>query len=72
MTDGDGLFDNNSGQDYTFPVTAGSTWEEWQVSAMERAKKLEEERAAQEAVSFCLWPLSWAVVHLPCQGIGGC
>eukprot|EP00775_Hariotina_reticulata_P004294 gene4294-4546_t len=49
LTDGDGLFDNNSGQDFTFPVTAGSTWEEWQVSAMERAKKLEEEWAAQEA-----------------------
>jgi hypothetical protein len=45
MTDGESLYDNNNGQDYTYPCTAGITWEEWQVQAVERL-----EAAAQQAV----------------------
>jgi hypothetical protein len=47
---GEELFDNNSGQDYTMPVTAGITWEEWAAQSAERADKAEKERMAAEEV----------------------
>ncbi|WIA17469.1 hypothetical protein OEZ85_014309 [Tetradesmus obliquus] len=56
MTDGESLFDNNNGQDYTYALQAGITWEEWQVQAVERAEaqaraavEAEEARRAEEA-----------------------
>eukprot|EP00879_Flechtneria_rotunda_P006859 GHRR01007204.1.p1 GENE.GHRR01007204.1~~GHRR01007204.1.p1 ORF type:complete len:854 (+),score=377.20 GHRR01007204.1:300-2861(+) len=48
LTDGDGLFDNNLGQDYTYPTQAGSTWEEWTAAAVERAAEAEKERQKKE------------------------
>lgn len=50
LTDGESLYDNNNGQDYTYKVAAGISWEEWQAAAVERAEAAEKERAAAEAV----------------------
>lgn len=47
---GEQLFDNNAGQDYTYPTTAGGTWEEWQAAARERAEEQEKERHRAEEV----------------------
>jgi len=48
VTDCEGKFENNAGQDFTYPVMNGLSWEEWQDSAEERAMKAEEERQALE------------------------
>lgn len=50
LTDGESLYDNNSGQDYTFAAAAGSTWEEWQAAAVERAEATAREAVAAEEV----------------------
>lgn len=47
---GEQLFDNNSGQDYTYPVAAGSSWDEWQAAALERQAEQERERQKAEEV----------------------
>jgi hypothetical protein len=47
---GEQLFDNNSGQDFTYPTAAGITWEEWQAAALERQAEQEKERQAAEEV----------------------
>ena len=52
---GEQLYDNNAGQDYTYPVTAGSTWEEWQAAARERQAEAEAERHKAEEVRGCVY-----------------
>lgn len=48
LTDGESLFDNNNGQDFTYATSAGSSWEEWTAAAQQRAEQLEQERFEQE------------------------
>lgn len=55
LTDGEQLFDNNAGQDYAYPVTAGITWEEWQAAAIERQEEQERERQKAEEVRGVGW-----------------
>ena len=37
LSDGEGAFENNQGQDFTFPVEAGITWDDWVDTAADRA-----------------------------------
>jgi hypothetical protein len=47
---GEQLFDNNNGQDFTYPTAAGISWEEWQAAALERQAEVEKERQKAEEV----------------------
>ncbi|KAL6763691.1 hypothetical protein V8C86DRAFT_192634 [Haematococcus lacustris] len=48
LSDGEGLYENNGGQDFMFPVAEGITYEDWAEIAAEIARKAEEERLAAE------------------------
>jgi len=48
LTDGQSLYENNSGQDFTYQIAAGITWDEWLDQASERAAKAEAAKQAAE------------------------
>jgi starch synthase len=46
LNNGEGKFENNSGNDFTYPVEGGITWDEWIDSAGERALAAAKEKEA--------------------------